>query len=689
MDARQLRGDRRKARPGATAAVAAVLLSVLSVLPVLPGTAQASERVALVIGNGAYAPHAPNLPNPKNDAAGVGAALTRLGFEVTRLDDAGYQDLRLGLLEFEEAAARSEVAVVFYAGHGIEIGGENYLVPVDAKLRSDRAVKHEAMKLARVMESVEGASKFRLVILDACRNNPFLAKMTITDPTRAVGQRGLARVEPSKDTLVAYAAKEGTTADDGEGDHSPYTEALLRYLEEPGLEVGLMFRKVRDAVWESTGKSQLPYTYGSLSSDGVYLAGKGPPLPDGTAAVRPSPSPSSGAAAVRTLQSPEPGGSVQPPERRAAEIVLPDGLTLADWALLAEERLKAGDHARLLEEAGAHLREYGRVESVEAVREQAVSGLVAEARAATPEDVPGALERIARLEAAAGERPEFLLLKAHAHGLLDDHVAEEAAYLQWLRSVPQTHPERRNVLSALARARTAHANLIKRFSELLGRPFSQEWKEDSVGWTDMHYAALLDLPGVIAALCDAGMAADVRLEEDNSSFGYDLKRTLAALGYEAFGRYANGGTPLMIASVVNTRNAAAALVSCGADVNGRDTSELGFTPLHYAAWHDSPDVAKLLIDRGADVNMNTGYGSAMLHLINDGGTPLHLAAAANALHVVKLLIDHGTDVNAIFSNYGIVYKTPLDVVSPSGSDGEEMRALLRRHGGRCARSWNC
>ena len=278
MNARQLRGDRRKARPGAWAAVAAVLLSVL------PGTAQANERVALVIGNGAYAPHAPNLPNPKNDAAGVGAALTRLGFEVTRLDDAGYQDLRLGLLEFEEEAARSEVAVVFYAGHGIEIGGENYLVPVDAKLRSDRAVKHEAMRLAQVMESVEGASKFRLVILDACRNNPFLAKMTITDPTRAVGQRGLARVEPSKDTLVAYAAKEGTTADDGKGDHSPYTEALLLYLEEPGLEVGFMFRKVRDAVWESTGKSQLPYTYGSLSSDGVYLAGKGPSLPDGTAA---------------------------------------------------------------------------------------------------------------------------------------------------------------------------------------------------------------------------------------------------------------------------------------------------------------------------------------------------------------------------------------------------------------------
>ena len=370
--------------------------------------------------------------------------------------------------------------------------------------------------------------------------------------------------------------------------------------------------------------------------------------------------------------------------------------------MLAEERLKAGDHARLLEEAGAHLREYGQFESVEAIREQAVSGLVAEARAATPEEAPGALGRIARLEAAAGERPEFLLLKAHAHGLLHDHAAEEAAYLRWLRSVPQTHPERRNVLSALALARARpssitasvadhlaswkralYAHHIRRFSERLGRPFSQEWREDSVGWTDMHYAALLDLRGVIVALCSAGMAADVRLEEGNSSFGYDLKRTLAELGHEEFeGWHGDGETPLMIASAVNTRDAAAGLVSCGADVNERNSTELGLTPLHYAAMHDSPHVAKLLIDHGADVNVK------MLDWINalDGGTPLHLAAAVNAPRIAKLLIDHGADVNAV--THSIYGETPLDM-SPSGSDGEEMRALLRRHGGRCARSWNC
>ena len=210
------------------------------------------------------------------------------------------------------------------------------------------------------------------------------------------------------------------------------------------------------------------------------------------------------------------------------------------------------------------------------------------------------------------------------------------------------------------------------------------------------------------------MAADVRLEK-GKLFGSDLSLRLDALGYEGFWRIANGETPLMIASVVDARNAAAGLVSCGADVNGRDTSD-GFTPLYYAAAHDSPDVAKLLIDRGAKVNMHIRYGTGGLYLIDsfgggrplhlaawsnaphvakllidhdaevnavtkDGETPLHLAAQTNALHVAKLLIDHDAEVNAVTKNG----KTPLDMSLLFRIDGEEMQALLRRHGGRCAR----
>ena len=637
-----------------TALAAAVLLSALC------APAQAAERVALVIGNAAYE-HVPELPNPPKDAADVGAALTRLGFAVTSLDDAGYDALRRGLLEFEEAAARSEIAVVFYAGHGIEMGGENYLVPVDARLERDRAVKHEAMGLHHVTASVEGASTLGLVILDACRDNPFAVRSS--GMIKRSVKRGLARVEDADlpgTTIVAYAAKEGTTADDGRaGENSPYTKALLKYLEEPGLEVAWLFRKVRTEVLKKTSNGQEPVRYGELPAEAIYLASGAPPPP-------PPKDTATSAAGAAAVQGPGSGSPVQPPERRAADIVLPDGLTLADWVLLAENRLKAGDHARLLEEADAHLREYGRFESVEAIREQAVSGLVAEIRVTTREDAPGALGRIAKLEAAAGARPELLRLKARAHGLLGNHVAQEAAWLQWLRSVPQTHPERRDVLSALARARTAREK-TKRFSELLGRPFSHEWKEDSAGWTDLHYAALLDLPEVVAALCDAGMAADVRLKDGSPPFGDGLKRTLVALGYEEFENWtADGETPLMIAAVGNAPNAAAGLVACGADVDARN-SEDGAKLLHYAAKRNAHDVAKLLIESGADVDAKA----------ENGWTPLHTAAWKNAHDVAKLLIESGADVDAKAENgwtplHTAAWKNSLDVAKlliDHGADG--------------------
>ena len=244
-----------------------VLVGLLLMLatPVL-----AAQRVALVIGNGAYA-HTASLRNPPNDAADISAALRRLGFEVTQINDAGKWDLEKGLHKLTRAAAQSDIALVFYAGHGIEVDKRNFLVPVDARLESDQDVEFEAVPLALAMRAVSRASGLGLVILDACRNNPFLASMQRSGGTRAMG-RGLVRVEPKGQTLVAYAAKEGTTADDGDGRNSPYTTALLHYLEEPGLEIQWMFRKVRDAVLVATGDRQQPFISGSLSSEGVYLA---------------------------------------------------------------------------------------------------------------------------------------------------------------------------------------------------------------------------------------------------------------------------------------------------------------------------------------------------------------------------------------------------------------------------------
>ena len=244
------------------------------VLATLCVPALAAPRVALVIGNASYA-HAPTLANPLNDAADVGAALGRLGFEVTRLENSDRASLWRGLKDFALAASASEVAVVFYAGHGIEVDRRNFLVPVDARLASDQDVEFEAVPLELVSRAVERASGLRLVILDACRENPFATKMQRAGATRSLG-RGLARVEPSGETLVAYAAKGGTVASDGSGRNSPYSTALLNHLEERDLEVGLMFRKVRDSVLASTGGRQEPFVYGSLSSHGVYLAGTYP-----------------------------------------------------------------------------------------------------------------------------------------------------------------------------------------------------------------------------------------------------------------------------------------------------------------------------------------------------------------------------------------------------------------------------
>ena len=228
------------------------------------------QRVALVIGNAVYA-HAPSLANPLNDATDIGVALERLGFAVTRLENVSQETLRRGLQEFKRAASVAKIATVFYAGHGIEVDQRNFLIPVDARLVSDQDIEFEAVPLHLVMRAVEGASQLRLVILDACRNNPFVASMQRSGATRSIG-RGLARVEPSGETLIAFAAKEGTLASDGEDRNSPYSRALLRHLEEPGLEVGLMFRKVREAVMISTGGRQEPFVYGSLSSKGIYFS---------------------------------------------------------------------------------------------------------------------------------------------------------------------------------------------------------------------------------------------------------------------------------------------------------------------------------------------------------------------------------------------------------------------------------
>ena len=199
---------------------------------------------------------------------------TRLGFQVRKVTDGTFDDMRKALLEFNRNARGAEIALLFFAGHGIEVGGENWLIPIDAELKSDIDVDHEAIGLKAILPSIETASQLGLVILDACRNNPFTAKMQRTIRTRSVS-RGLAGVEPTGNVLVAYAARDGTTAADGDGRNSPFTTSLLKHLETPGLEINFLFRNVRDDVIRATRREQQPFVYGSLSKDAIYFKDAG------------------------------------------------------------------------------------------------------------------------------------------------------------------------------------------------------------------------------------------------------------------------------------------------------------------------------------------------------------------------------------------------------------------------------
>jgi hypothetical protein len=223
----------------------------------------------LVIGNSAYR-NVTALPNTTNDANDIAMSFGRLGFSVSKVMDGTFDDMRRALLKFGRDARGSEMAVVFFAGHGMEIGGENWLIPIDAELRSDTDAESEAIPLRSAMLQVANASSLGLVILDSCRNNPFAAKMQHTSRYRAV-DRGLARVEPTDNVLVAYAAKDGTTANDGNGRNSPFTAALLNNLETPGIEIRFLLASVRDEVMASTKREQQPFVYGSLSRQSIYL----------------------------------------------------------------------------------------------------------------------------------------------------------------------------------------------------------------------------------------------------------------------------------------------------------------------------------------------------------------------------------------------------------------------------------
>jgi tetratricopeptide (TPR) repeat protein len=242
-----------------------------------PAGAAAGRRVALVIGNGAYT-HVKALPNPSNDARAVAGSLRGIGFVVTEgidLDRVGMQNM---IREFLRDAARSQVAIVYYAGHGVQIDGRNYLVPVDAQLKAGGSLTDTMMDMDTIMAGLDDQLRTNILILDACRNNPMAPQMASAGTNRAIEGGGLAA--PSSlgsgstlgaGTLIAFATAPGKVALDGEGANSPFSAALSRHIGTPDLEVQQMLTRVRAEVVAATRSQQVPWSNSSLLGE-VYLA---------------------------------------------------------------------------------------------------------------------------------------------------------------------------------------------------------------------------------------------------------------------------------------------------------------------------------------------------------------------------------------------------------------------------------
>ncbi len=249
-------------------------------LSFLPLAALANERIALVIGMADYT-SVVKLDNTLNDARGISETLENIGFQVTTLLDSSADDLRTAVDEFAFRSETADIALIYYAGHGVEVSGENFLIPVDAQVSSNQDILRQGVSLKQLLASVESARRMRIVILDSCRDNPFgdalsLAALEETakaaEQTRSVGSVGMAAPSPDRGTLVAFAAKDGARALDGTGSNSPFATALMENLVQPDLEISLMFRKVRDQVLIATENLQEPHTYGSLSGTPFYMA---------------------------------------------------------------------------------------------------------------------------------------------------------------------------------------------------------------------------------------------------------------------------------------------------------------------------------------------------------------------------------------------------------------------------------
>ncbi len=259
--------------------LAGVFVLLAALLGVPAQQAQAVERIALIIGNSEYR-NTTTLKNPLNDANAVANKLTKLGFKVLKGLDADKFAMNALIRTFGREMQNADMALFYYAGHGLRIAGRNYLVPIDAALKEEADVDFEAVDLQLILKQMERRQRTSIVLLDACRDNPLSTQLARSMGTRSafVG-RGLARIETGVGTFIGFSTQPGNVAQDGSGLNSPFTGALLKNLDEPGLDIEVLMRRVREQVVKETDGKQVPWSNSSLVGDSVILNAASPATP--------------------------------------------------------------------------------------------------------------------------------------------------------------------------------------------------------------------------------------------------------------------------------------------------------------------------------------------------------------------------------------------------------------------------
>ena len=515
-----MRSARRTAWPGVFGALGALLVFVAPAL----AQEERGRRLALVVGNDAYVGQ-PVLQNAVNDARAVASALEDVGFAVTTVEDATRASLVEALDTFAGSLRSTDVALFYFAGHGVQVDQANYLIPTDYTGTSATSLRLNALSAAFVEEELRRA-RVAMLVFDACRNNPYRGFRT--------SGGGLAPMEP-RGTLIAYAAGSGQVAADAApgAANGLFTAKFVEALQAPGLGASELFRRVRREVYAASMEQQFPAVYDGLLADFVFR-------PAGVSAA-------------------------------------------AAQAALNLDRNVRRRIQRALAAAGFD--------------------------PGPPDGVFGAATRasIRAWQTARGSAPT---------GYLD------AASVAVLQPVGATPPG------------TDRESERTRLAAFLGRDLSaSEWDEN--GWTDLHYAAVLDLPDVVRELLANGTSVDAKLYVDGEPISDRILGTLPEISSRAtlYISRRHGQTPLQLAALFDARRAVAALLQSGANIQA--TNVWGATPLHHAAVADAAEAAIELIGRGADI-----------HSSHDDGSPLHAAASGNAREIIELLLDRGANLHA-------------------------------------------